>query len=229
MHARPRRAEDSAGGAGRGDLSLRLRRCRAVAAALLSPDELSALVEDISSRHERVVSARARTLELELAVVGDDPNVDVDAHEAAVAEADATRLRAVRAERDAAHLVAQIGAHLADADAVLASVTERAEDAEALQRLADSVAGRAPNTLRMDLETFVLAAELEEIVAAANSRLGEMSLGRYQLRHTDALAAHGAASGLGLDVCDAHTGAHRAPQSLSGGKRSSRRSRSRSV
>jgi exonuclease SbcC len=85
-------------------------------------------------------------------------------------------------------------------------------------RLADTVAGRAPNTRRMALETFVLAAELEEIVDAANLRLDHMSAGRYRLQHTDALAARGAASGLGLEVMDAFTGQCRPPQSLSGGE-----------
>ena len=70
----------------------------------------------------------------------------------------------------------------------------------------------------MNLETFVLAAELEEIVAAANVRLDEMSQGRYRLQHTDSRAAHGAASGLGIEVLDAYTGHARPVQSLSGGE-----------
>ena len=43
----------------------------------------------------------------------------------------------------------------------------------------------------MTLESFVLAAELEEIVEAANLRLDDMSSGRYRLQHSDALAARG--------------------------------------
>ena len=70
----------------------------------------------------------------------------------------------------------------------------------------------------MKLETFVLAAELEEIVAAANVRLAEMSADRYRLQHSDALAARGAASGLGLEVMDRFTGRARPPHSLSGGE-----------
>jgi exonuclease SbcC len=72
--------------------------------------------------------------------------------------------------------------------------------------------------MKMDLETFVLAAELEEIVTAANVRLADMSSGRYRLQHTDARAARGAASGLGLEVMDAYTGQARPAQSLSGGE-----------
>ena len=87
-----------------------------------------------------------------------------------------------------------------------------------MTRLANTVAGRAPNTHRMTLESFVLAAELEEIVGAANLRLSDMSAGRYVLQHTDARAARNAASGLGLEIMDAHTGQARPAQSLSGGE-----------
>ena len=87
-----------------------------------------------------------------------------------------------------------------------------------IARLANTVAGRAPNTHRMTLESFVLAAELEEIVEAANLRLDDMSSGRYRLQHSDALAARGASSGLGLSIMDAHTGLARPAQSLSGGE-----------
>ena len=70
----------------------------------------------------------------------------------------------------------------------------------------------------MTLESFVLAAELEQVVAAANVRLHAMSDGRYRLVHSDARQARGAASGLGLEVVDAFTGRARPPQSLSGGE-----------
>ena len=98
------------------------------------------------------------------------------------------------------------------------AIAELAEEADVIERLANSVAGRAPNTLKMNLETFVLAAELEEIVASANVRLDEMSQGRYRLQHTDSRAARGAASGLGIEVLDAYTGHARPVQSLSGGE-----------
>ena len=45
-----------------------------------------------------------------------------------------------------------------------------------------------------------------------------MSSGRYTLRHSDAKQARGAASGLSIEVLDAHTGRLRSPQSLSGGE-----------
>jgi exonuclease SbcC len=104
------------------------------------------------------------------------------------------------------------------AGAAHAAIDGLAEQHAVLVRLADTVAGRAPNTHRMTLESFVLAAELEEIVERANLRLGDMSSGRYRLQHTDARAARNAASGLGLEILDAHTGIPRSAQSLSGGE-----------
>ncbi|HWU30226.1 MAG TPA: SbcC/MukB-like Walker B domain-containing protein, partial [Microbacterium sp.] len=99
-----------------------------------------------------------------------------------------------------------------------AATAADARDFEILRSLADTLAGRSGNTRRMNLETFVLAAELEEIVAAANLRLRDMSDGRYELRHSDAVAARGAASGLGIVVFDAFTGQTRPAKSLSGGE-----------
>jgi exonuclease SbcC len=84
--------------------------------------------------------------------------------------------------------------------------------------LADAVHGDEPNTKRMRLENYVLAAQLEEIVAAANTRLRTMTSGRYSLEHDDSLAFGGARSGLGLAIRDEYTGRARATHSLSGGE-----------
>ena len=72
-----------------------------------------------------------------------------------------------------------------------------------LRELADTVSGTsANNALRMRLSAYVLAARLEKVATLANERLSGMGEGRYQLRHTDHLAARGARSGLGLEVLD---------------------------
>ncbi len=101
----------------------------------------------------------------------------------------------------------------------LDSAAELREQFDIVHRLASTVRGQTPNTMKMALETFALAAELEEIVRAANSRLTDMTGGRYEFLHSDALAGRGAQSGLALDVLDAYTGETRPPQSLSGGEK----------
>ncbi|MFI8633905.1 AAA family ATPase [Microbacterium sp. NPDC077663] len=187
--------------------------------ALLPVAEVTRLAERIDAHAAALAAAQARTLELELASVDEtlDPDAVAAAAEAATA-ADEARTVAITAEADAAKVAAGLRDLVARVAAVSEEVATQAEDAAAVTRLADTVAGRAPNTMKMDLETFVLAAELEEIVAAANLRLSEMSSGRYTLRHSDARQARGAASGLSIEVLDAHTGRLRSPQSLSGGE-----------
>ncbi|WP_460775931.1 AAA family ATPase [Microbacterium sp. GXF7504] len=191
----------------------------AVRAALLDRAERERLDARIAAHLADTAATRQRLLDLELELAGtDDAAVDVDASAAALATADAVRSDAIAAEEGARSRVAALRDLLERIDAAHAAVAAQTAEAEAVTRLADTVAGRVPNTMKMDLETFVLAAELEEIVAAANLRLAEMSAGRYTLLHSDALASHGRASGLGIEVLDAHTGRTRPPQSLSGGE-----------
>ncbi|MCQ6271763.1 SMC family ATPase [Pseudarthrobacter sp. R1] len=93
-----------------------------------------------------------------------------------------------------------------------------AERARMLSGLADAAAGRGDNTYRMSLNSYVLAARLEQVALAASERLVAMSDGRYLLQHTDAKAARGAKSGLGLEVVDQWTGHRRDTSTLSGGE-----------
>ncbi|WP_312676003.1 SMC family ATPase [Microbacterium sp.] len=188
-------------------------------AALLDETALAALDATIAEHRAALTAAKQRLLELELDTAGDDVDeAQVAASATALADADAARSAAIGAYRDAVGVVERLRGLLEQIDAAYADVAEADATAAVVTRLADTVAGRAPNTMKMDLETFVLAAELEEIVAAANVRLAEMSSGRYTLHHSDARAARGRASGLGIDVLDAHTGRLRSPQSLSGGE-----------
>ncbi|MCH6469789.1 AAA family ATPase [Sinomonas terrae] len=98
---------------------------------------------------------------------------------------------------------------------VVRSARSRADLLGELQRTAR---GSGDNRLRMSLHRYVLAARLEQVALAATERLAVMSDGRFSLEHSDALAARGAASGLGLEVFDAWTGQRRDPSTLSGGE-----------
>ena len=70
----------------------------------------------------------------------------------------------------------------------------------------------------MRLQSFVLAARLEQVAEVASRRLLDMSGGRYTFLHSDAQGRHGARGGLGLDVLDEYTGARRPTKTLSGGE-----------
>ncbi|MFI6703063.1 AAA family ATPase [Streptomyces sp. NPDC050509] len=112
----------------------------------------------------------------------------------------------------------------------LAGLSRRAEDEvrglgpvreeyDRVARLAGLTAGTsADNERRMRLESYVLAARLEQVAAAATVRLQRMSSGRYALSHTDARAGGQRRSGLGLQVIDAWTGSARDTATLSGGE-----------
>ncbi|TLQ47227.1 AAA family ATPase [Streptomyces marianii] len=92
------------------------------------------------------------------------------------------------------------------------------DEYERVARLAGLTAGTsADNEHRMRLESYVLAARLEQVAAAASVRLQRMSAGRYTLVHSDARAG-GKRSGLGLHVVDAWTGKERDTATLSGGE-----------
>ena len=188
------------------------------AQAALRPSRRREEIAQLVREHETARAAtRATLMGLELEMLPEDP-VDTDASAAALDAARAAWREAVAAKATAAQRAESLEDAVAQARAMHDGIAELARDADAIRRLADTVAGRAPNAKRMKLETFVLAAELEEIVAAANVRLAEMSADRYRLQHSDALAARGAASGLGLEVMDRFTGRARPPHSLSGGE-----------
>ncbi|MET0296050.1 MAG: SMC family ATPase [Microbacterium sp.] len=188
-----------------------------VVAALRDPAVRSVLDSRIREFDAELTSHRSALMELELEALPEEP-IDTTAAETRLAEATERWRAAVDRDARIRGYAAQLATAAAAADAVHELIAEKATDAAILTELANAVAGRAPNTKKMDLETFVLAAELEKIVVAANARLGEMTDGRFLLEHSDALAAHGRSSGLGLTVMDRYTGQSRPVQSLSGGE-----------
>ncbi|HEU4666734.1 MAG TPA: SMC family ATPase [Arthrobacter sp.] len=148
---------------------------------------------------------------------------EVDANRlAALREAAAIALQEARDADLAAGMASRCLASLrgirAEYGDLAGSARQPAARAQMLVGLADAAAGRGENTYRMSLNSYVLAARLEQVALAASERLVAMSDGRYLLQHTDAKAARGAKSGLGLEVVDQWTGFHRDTSTLSGGE-----------
>lgn len=189
----------------------------AVQQALRSADALKDLDARITAHAVQREKERAILFDLELRTLPDEP-IDLAPAEVASSTARAAWSTAVDDAGRASGIVERLAGLIDSAASEHASTSAQTAEFEVLRGLADTIAGRGGNTRKMTLETFVLAAELEEIVEAANRRLGDMSTGRYQLQHSDALAARGAASGLGIVVFDAFTGHTRPAQSLSGGE-----------
>ncbi|MFG3281166.1 AAA family ATPase [Streptomyces sp. NPDC048111] len=140
-------------------------------------------------------------------------------------EAAAEAADAERALRDATSALAAARARRAELHALSGRAVEETrrigplrEEYERVAGLAGLTAGTsADNERKMRLESYVLAARLEQVAAAATVRLQRMSGGRYTLVHSDARGGRGR-SGLGLHVVDAWTGRERDTATLSGGE-----------
>ncbi|MDQ0613904.1 exonuclease SbcC [Microbacterium sp. W4I4] len=185
--------------------------------ALLDPAEITCLDDRVTAHRVARDKERALLLDLEMRVLPEEL-IDLIPAEEEAATARTNWQRTVDADSRARGVQRSLAATVDSAASEHKASADDAAEFEVLRGLADALAGRSGNTRKMNLETFVLAAELEEIVAAANLRLRDMSSGRYELQHSDALAARGAASGLGIVVFDAFTGQTRPARSLSGGE-----------
>ena len=119
------------------------------------------------------------------------------------------------ASRHRAEQLALLKPQLDDALADLKPLRQRAGQIRHLADLANGTAGA--NQYKMTLSSFVLAARLEEVAAAASERLLTMTAGRYSLVHSDARKGN-AKAGLSLLACDAWTGVDRDTATLSGGE-----------
>ncbi len=159
------------------------------------------------------------------ATLGDPELVDLPEQTASLADLNAAK-RAAQQLRDmalAAHASVsgrrdQLVSLVDELSAEQADTAELRAHYDQVRELAAVVQGNEPNSMRMRLETYVLAAELEEIVSAANVRLRTMTSGRYALEHDDSRQYRNTRSGLGLSILDQHTGRARATHSLSGGE-----------
>ncbi|MFE0973802.1 SbcC/MukB-like Walker B domain-containing protein, partial [Streptomyces sp. NPDC058826] len=146
------------------------------------------------------------------------PPADPAAAERAAAAA-GRRLRDAASARDAAaRRCAELDRLSARATASVRRLAPLRQEHDRVARLATLTAGTsAENERRMRLESYVLAARLEQVAAAATARLQRMSSGRYTLVHSDDRTGRGR-SGLGLHVVDAWTGRERDTSTLSGGE-----------
>ncbi|MGW7433739.1 AAA family ATPase [Streptomyces sp. NPDC054861] len=139
--------------------------------------------------------------------------------------AETAHTAAERALRDAASVLAaqrdrcaELARLSREADTEVRRLGPLREEYDRVARLAGLTAGTsAENERRMRLESYVLAARLEQVAAAATARLLRMSSGRYTLVHSDARSG-GKRAGLGLHVVDAWTGHERDTATLSGGE-----------
>lgn len=181
--------------------------------------------------HADVLTARAQacqhaaeTLEdaagksaLTAAAAHDEAALDAARSAAAAAETTAAAAAGRLALcRERATKLAELAARHARAVTAAKPLIERHLLVRDLHEFADGKA--ESNRKRMRLTVFVLAARLEQVVAAATLRLERMSRGRYSIVHSDEHRGRKARGGLDIRIVDAHTGRERAPHTLSGGE-----------
>ncbi|MFC8918780.1 AAA family ATPase [Streptomyces sp. NPDC057116] len=190
----------------------------AAAAALLDDAHRRDLQRRLDAWQAEAAAVADRLAEPETRAASGRPPADPEGAHAAHAAAD-------RAARDADSALSAQRERCAELDhlsqkaaAEVRRLGPLREEYERVARLAGLTAGTsADNERKMRLESYVLAARLEQVAAAATVRLARMSSGRYTLVHSDARAG-GKRAGLGLHVVDAWTGSERDTATLSGGE-----------
>jgi exonuclease SbcC len=151
--------------------------------------------------------AQLRQLD-EQGVPADRPHVDAAIETARVANEMANAAAALFTT--AANALTAAGAELSTAlDVVAGSADLRCErdTAKVVFKTCNGESG-----IKVKMERWVLAGELERVALAANAHLARMTNHRYTLHRSDVRG------GLTLEVFDAHTGRSRATASLSGGE-----------
>jgi exonuclease SbcC len=171
-------------------------------------------------RHQAEQSAVAAELADDQArAAAASPPAAPDERRAQLEAATRALTRACAADSAARDRCAQLDRLSAEAARHSAEFAPLRDEHARLRQLSYLAAGTSSdNQLRMRLESYVLAARLEQVAAAASIRLHRMSSGRYTLVHTDARAGRRTRSGLGLQVVDAWTGTTRDTATLSGGE-----------
>jgi exonuclease SbcC len=190
----------------------------AAAAALLDDAQHRDLQHRLDARQSEEASVRAVLAEVDTAAAARQSPADVPAAQRTAEAADRRVRDAASARDDADRRCTEIDRLSARCATAVRRLAPLRAAYDRVARMAGLAAGTsADNERKMRLESYVLAARLEQVAAAATARLARMSSGRYTLVHSDGRTGRGR-SGLGLHVVDAWTGRERDTATLSGGE-----------
>ncbi len=197
----------------------------AARAAALDKNEHERLAAQVAERENAQAAVRDGLARPEIATL--PPDLSPDATADVVAQAEAILAATAQALEHDKRLVALTEETLARARKAAAGVraaldASRAErDALApVIRMANlASAATADNSAALTLSTYVLARRFDDVLAAANDRLRQMSSGRYEVqRSTEKESRGGRRLGLSLRIVDHTTETAREPATLSGGE-----------
>lgn len=187
--------------------------------AFVEPDDLEELatkIEDYSDSAKRIETL----LQDEKFKALPSQKLDLVEVESAAEAAEALEKQKQRELGQAKEVARQISLSQGRVAKLLPKIEKFAADYEVHRGLANMANGKEPNVLRISLESYFAAAELEVILEAANSHLKTMSAGdRYTLVHTDKALKGSGKTGLGIEIMDEDTGRERQPETLSGGEK----------
>lgn len=197
----------------------------AARAAALDKNEHERLAAQVAERENAQAAVRDGLARPEIATL--PPDLSPDATADVVAQAEAILAATAQALEHDKRLVALTEETLGRARKAAAGVhaaldASRAErDALApVIRMANlASAATADNSAALTLSTYVLARRFDDVLAAANDRLRQMSSGRYEVqRSTEKESRGGRRLGLPLRIVDHTTETAREPATLSGGE-----------
>ncbi|MGH3315173.1 MAG: SbcC/MukB-like Walker B domain-containing protein, partial [Nocardioidaceae bacterium] len=187
--------------------------------ALMSPTDLSNAETLLRRRADQGATVRAVLDDPRVADAAAQPGADPIPATRDLDDAERARDEAVVGERALAHRAERLDTLHRDLQEALDTWHPVRDSLAVAERMAALCAGTsADNRHKMRLSAYVLAARLEQVVAAANDRLLRMSSGRYTLQHSVARGVGDRRGGLGLQVHDGWTGDTRDPATLSGGE-----------
>ncbi|MGW0038401.1 AAA family ATPase [Gordonia sp. NPDC003376] len=190
----------------------------AARAASAAPKQIAAWEEMLTRAAQMRAAARETLADPAVVAAMDSEPVDVETLSSRLADSQTRHEQAARRHAVAGERLHGLEGVVADFWAALDAIAPlRAKHAE-VSGLAELFAGRGHNARKMSLHAYVLAARLEEVLVAASARLRQMSAGRYEFVHSDAVGPRGRRGGLGIEVRDEYTGAIRATTTLSGGE-----------
>jgi DNA repair protein SbcC/Rad50 len=178
-------------------------------------DEVERLELGIKEFHEELHSARTQASNAQNAASGlAEP--DIAALESLCNEKEKSSNGLIESRSSLQQTIEHKEKLLARIDEITRAVEAQSEHFSLSGHLSEVANGK--NDLNLSFHRFVLAALLDGVLMAANSRLTTMSRGRYSLSRRDDPLSRRSAGGLDMDVLDAYTGIARHVTTLSGGE-----------
>lgn len=183
--------------------------------AILAPDERARREQEVQVFHDAQVAAAARLERVGESVRGKvRPDLAALETDAANSQAQVDKFLEERARLEERNR--QIGGSVTELQSLQGQQSRMETRLAVVGQVAEVANGK--NAHGITLQRYVLAALLEDVLAAASHRLRLMSRGRFDLQRATERADLRSAGGLDLLVYDAYTGTTRLVQTLSGGE-----------